>query len=68
MDFDNNELNLMFDNKKQINNEQIHSTTLTSIQKKPSHYPYSTQNPYDDGSLDIHMNSYTVKHLKKSSY
>jgi len=58
MDFDKKESNMMLDNTKQSNknlnnDEQILSTTSKSIHIKSSHYPYSTQNPYDDGSLYI---------------
>jgi len=52
MDFEKKESNMMLDNTKQsnknLNNEQIISTTSKSIHIKSSHYPYSTQNPYDD--------------------
>lgn len=48
MDSDKKESNAMLENMKQSNDEQIKLTT-----SKSSHYPYSTQNPYDDGLLFI---------------
>jgi hypothetical protein len=57
MDFEKKESNMMLDNTKQSNknldNEQTISTTSKSIHTKSSHYPYSKQNPYDDGSLCV---------------
>jgi hypothetical protein len=59
MNFDKNESNMMPDYTKQcdkvLTNEQTISTTPKSIYNKPSHFPYSTQNPYDDdGSLFVY--------------
>ena len=63
MDFD---INTMSDHMKQstknLDDEQFISTTSKFIHTKPSHFPYSTQNPYDDGLL---LDSFQLK--KKAS-
>jgi hypothetical protein len=52
MDFD---INTMTDHMKQstknLDDETFISTTSKFIHTKPCHFPYSTQNPYDDGLL-----------------
>jgi hypothetical protein len=57
MDFDTKESILMSDTMKQsnqnFNNEQMISTTSKSIHNMPCHFPYSTQNPYDDGLFSV---------------
>ena len=53
MDLQKEDLNLMRETiktyTKGFNSKHLQSTTWKLIPNKPSQFPYSTRNPYDDG-------------------